>query len=103
MCVGLPIGHHIFEGNRADKKIVKEVITDLEKWFKIDRTIFVGDRGLVSNETIEFLEEKGYEYIVALKRRRSLEAAKSIEFGLTASDKIEQLSKGTDNPEKKGL
>ncbi|MBM3703262.1 MAG: IS1634 family transposase [Actinobacteria bacterium] len=102
MCAGLPIGHHIFEGNRADKKTVEEVVEDLRARFEINRCIFVGDRGIVSKKVIEFLEDKEYEYIVALRRRRSLETAKAIEIELTEADRIAEFSKEATitNPDK---
>ncbi len=41
---GVPIAHHVFEGNRLDKTTVKEVVEDLKKRFGIKKAIFVGDR-----------------------------------------------------------
>jgi len=74
MCNGLPIGHEVFEGNRVDKKTVKEILAKLKKQFKIKRCIFVGDRGLVSKENLEVLEKyEGFESILALRKRRNKE------------------------------
>jgi len=74
MCNGLPIGHEIFEGNKVDKKTVKEVISKLKNQFKISRCIFVGDRGLISKENLETLEAtEGFESILALRKRRNKE------------------------------
>lgn len=79
LCDGLPIAHHVFEGNRIDKTTVKEVISDAMGRFEIKRFIFVGDRGMVSREVIEYLEGNELDYIVALKRRRSKETTMAIE------------------------
>jgi len=76
MCNGLPIGHEVFEGNRLDKKTVKEVIKKLKEEFKINRCIFVGDRGLITDENIEDIEKNGFDSILALRRRRAKEAKK---------------------------
>jgi len=74
MCNGLPIGHEIFEGNRVDKKTVKEILNKLKAQFRIKRCIFIGDRGLVSKENLETLEkEEGFNSILALKKRRNKE------------------------------
>ena len=73
MCNGLPIGHEVFEGNRVDKKTVKEVVRKLKEQFDIHRCIFVGDRGLVSTENLEDLERNGFDSILALKKRRNKE------------------------------
>jgi transposase len=79
LCQGLPIAHHIFEGNRTDITTVKEVAKDLKERFQIGRFVFVGDRGMVSEEIIEFLEEEGIDYVVALRRRECRETAKALE------------------------
>lgn len=79
LCQGLPIAHHVFEGNRADITTVKEVAKDLKERFQIGRFVFVGDRGMVSEEIIEFLEEEGIDYVVALRRRECRETAKALQ------------------------
>jgi len=77
MCNGLPIGHEVFEGNRVDKKTVKEILAKLKNQFKIKRCIFVGDRGLVSKENLEILEKyEEFESILALRKRRNNEVKK---------------------------
>ncbi|MBT9147641.1 MAG: hypothetical protein DDT32_01403 [Syntrophomonadaceae bacterium] len=74
MCNGLPIGHEVFEGNRVDKKTVKEILAKLKNQFKIKRCIFVGDRGLVSKENLEVLDKyEEFESILALRKRRNKE------------------------------
>ena len=57
LCQGLPIAHHVFEGSRTDITTVKEVAKDLKERFEIGRFVFVGDRGMVSEEIIEFLAQ----------------------------------------------
>lgn len=71
MCNGLPLGHEVFAGNRLDKKTVKDVLGKLKQQFEIEHCIFVGDRGMVSKENLEELEEKGFDSILALKKRRN--------------------------------
>lgn len=74
MCNGLPIGHEVFEGNRLDKKTVKEILAKLKNQFRIARCIFVGDRGLVTKENLKVLEEyEDFESILALRKRRNKE------------------------------
>lgn len=70
MCNGLPIGIEVFEGNRVDKKTVKEVLKKIKEQFDIEQCIFVGDRGLVSVENLKELEMHGFDSILALKKRR---------------------------------
>ena len=77
MCNGMPIGHEVFEGSRVDKKTVKEISEKIKNQFKINRCIFIGDRGLVSRENLKELEdEKKFKSILALKRRRDKEVRK---------------------------
>ena len=81
LCNGLPIGHEVFEGNRVDKKTLKEVLAKLKNQFKIKRCIFVGDRGLVTKENIRELEEtEGFESILALRRRRNMEVKELLQI-----------------------
>jgi transposase len=73
MCNGMPIGHEVFEGNRVDKKTVKEILKDLKEKFELGRCIFVGDRGLVTKENLEEIERHGFDSIIALRKRRNVE------------------------------
>jgi transposase len=43
---------------------VKAILDKLNKRFKINRLIFVGDCGILSRENIEIINKLGYEYIV---------------------------------------
>jgi len=77
MCNGMPIGHEVFEGSRVDKKTVKDISEKIKNQFKINRCIFIGDRGLISRENLKELEdEKKFESILALKKRRDKEVSK---------------------------
>jgi transposase len=70
MVNGLPIGHHVFAGNRQDHTTVQEVTRDLKTRFGIKRAIFVGDRGMVTTENLEKIRENGQGYLVGMTRRR---------------------------------
>jgi len=75
MVNGWPIAHHVWEGNRVDQKTVQEVVSDLMERFSFARLVFVGDRGMVSEENLEQLREEGHGYLVGLKRRRNQKLA----------------------------
>jgi len=61
---GLPLAFEIFDGNRADVTTVEEMVLIMEgKYGKANR-IWVMDRGMVSEENIEFLKDRGARYIV---------------------------------------
>ena len=80
---GFPIGHEVLEGNLSDKSTVQSTIDTLKQRFEIDKCIFVGDRGMVSQENIEYLNKVGYKYIFALRRRRLHETENIIDEDLS--------------------
>jgi transposase len=71
MVAGWPIAHHVWEGNRLDHTTVQEVVADLRKRFDFGRLIFVGDRGMITEENLESLTGDGHGYIIGVKRRRN--------------------------------
>jgi transposase len=71
MVAGWPIAHHVWEGNRVDHSTVQEVINDLRKRFEFGRVVFVGDRGMVTDENIESLIKDRQGFLVGIKRRRN--------------------------------
>jgi transposase len=71
LVAGWPIAHHVWEGNRLDVTTVTEVVHDLMSRFAFRRILFVGDRGMVSDDNLEALRRDGHGYLVGLKRRRN--------------------------------
>jgi transposase len=61
---GLPLAFEIFDGNRADVTTVEEMVFIMESKYGKANRIWVMDRGMVSEENIEFLKERGTRYIV---------------------------------------
>ncbi len=65
---GLPLGYEVFDGNRADVTTVEEIVEAMEsRYGKADR-IWAMDRGMVSQENVEFLQEGGRRYILGGSR-----------------------------------
>ena len=52
MVAGWPIAHHVWAGNTRDSTTVKEVIEDLSKRFDFRQLVFVGDRGMVTENNL---------------------------------------------------
>ena len=71
MVAGWPIAHHVWAGNRIDHSTVQDVINDLRKRFDFGRLVFVGDRGMVTEENIESITNEENGYLVGIKRRRN--------------------------------
>ncbi len=71
MIAGWPIAHHVWAGNRVDGTTVTEVVRDLVERFAFRRVLFVGDRGMVSENNLAALQAEGHGYLVGLRRRRN--------------------------------
>ncbi|HEX9113193.1 MAG TPA: IS1634 family transposase [Nitrospirota bacterium] len=71
MVAGWPIAHHVWAGNRVDHATVHEVVRDLHQRFQCNRLVFVGDRGMVTEENLEALTAGKHGYLVGLKRRHN--------------------------------
>jgi transposase len=71
MVAGWPIAHHVWAGNRIDHSTVQEVIRDLRHRFAFSRLVFVGDRGMVTDENIESITKDQQGFLVGIKRRRN--------------------------------
>ena len=98
MVGGWPIVHHVWEGNRLDESTVGEVVKELRERFEFARVVFVGDRGMVTEENLQLLSEQGQGYLVGVKRRRNANMAKWLDavdeakwvdcpVGISASEK----------------
>jgi transposase len=61
---GLPLAYEVFAGNRNDVTTVEEIITVMEEKYGQAKRIWVMDRGMVSQENIEFLRARGAQYIL---------------------------------------
>jgi len=65
---GMPLGYEVFPGNRADVTTVEEIVSTMEdRHGKADR-IWVMDRGMISEENMDFLRRDGRKYIVGTPR-----------------------------------
>ena len=62
---GIPLCHHVFSGNTVDKATVAQVVSDVKIRFALQRIIFVGDRGMLSDRNITHLMEEDLGVIVA--------------------------------------
>jgi len=61
---GYAIGYDIFEGNTYEGHTLIPFIEQISAKFSLDKPIVVADAGLLSNDNINALEAKGYEYII---------------------------------------
>jgi hypothetical protein len=61
---GFPLGYEVFAGNTHDSTTVKTIIASMEKKHGSLNRVWVMDRGMVSEENLKFLRERGGKYIV---------------------------------------
>lgn len=61
---GLPVGYEVFSGNTADVTTVEDMVELMETKYGKPKRIWVLDRGMVSEENIEYLRERQARYIV---------------------------------------
>ena len=61
---GLPLGYEIFAGNRHDSTTVEEIVHSIENKYGKANRVWVMDRGMASEETVEFLQQEGRRYIL---------------------------------------
>lgn len=61
---GLPLGYELFNGNRTDVTTVEEIVEKIEKQYGVADRIWVMDRGMVSEENLEYLRSGKRRYIV---------------------------------------
>jgi hypothetical protein len=61
---GIPLGYEVFAGNRTDVTTVEEIVEKIEAQYGVADRIWVLDRGMVSEDNLEFLQEKERRYIV---------------------------------------
>jgi len=61
---GLPLGYEVFAGNRHDSTTLQEIVETMESRYGRAQRIWALDRGMVSDENIEFFKAGGRQYIV---------------------------------------
>lgn len=72
---GFPLAAQVFEGNRADKKTVQEVVEDIRDRFGLKNVMFVADKGMVSPANMELLQSvQEFHYLLGHAGRRDQEA-----------------------------
>ena len=65
---GFPLAYEVFSGNRADVTTVEEMVEIMESKYGRARRIWVMDRGMVSEDNLQFLRNRGGFYLVGTPR-----------------------------------
>jgi transposase len=78
---GYPLGYEIFAGNRNDGTTVREIVTRMEARYGREERIWVLDRGMVSEATLDWLKQRYSRYIVGTPRSRLKDFAEAVQSG----------------------
>lgn len=66
---GIPLGYEVFDGNTNDATTVQQMVTSVEAKYGRVRRIWVMDRGMVSEDNLEFIRSREGYYIVGTPKR----------------------------------
>jgi transposase len=73
---GLPVGYETFPGSCFEGHTLIPVLKKLRDRYAIKNVIFVADRGMLSENNLQFLEEGNFQYIVGARIRNSTKTLK---------------------------
>jgi transposase len=65
---GFPLAHVTFAGNTQDLQTVEHIVTAVEERFGQTQRVWVMDRGMISEDTLAFLNQPGRRYLLATRR-----------------------------------
>ena len=68
---GRPVCTEMLPGNTADTTVLLPIVDRLRSRFGIGRVCVVADRGMISAATVAALEERGLDYILGARERRT--------------------------------
>jgi len=98
---GFPLSYELFDGNRADVTTLEEIVESVERKYGRVRRIWVFDRGIVSEQNLQKLRERGAWYVVGTPKSR----LKAYEQQLLAGDwqtvaesvQVQLIAEGTES------
>jgi transposase len=89
---GLPIGYEVFAGNTTDVTTVEDMVEMMERKYGQAQRVWVMDRGMVSEDNIEFLRERQARYIVGTPKSQ----LKAFEAQLLDQENWAQVQEGVE-------
>jgi transposase len=89
---GLPISYEIFAGNTADVTTVEEMVELMENKYGQAKRIWVMDRGLISEDNIDFLRARQARYLVGTPKSQ----LKAFEAHLLDKQNWAEVQKGVE-------
>ena len=83
---GYPLAYEIFEGNKFEGHTMLPVIEIFKHKYKLKKLVVVADAGLLSNDNIQELESKKYEYILGARIKNESNIIKKNILSLTLNN-----------------
>ncbi len=80
---GYPLSYDIFEGNKFEGYTMIPVIESFKKKYGIERPVIIADSGLLSDENISELIEKGCEFILGARIKHETKEIKDCILALS--------------------
>jgi len=75
---GLPLGYEVFAGNRTDVTTVEDIVEAMEARYGLAQRIWVMDRGMTSEDNLEWLRETGRRYLVGTPKSELRQWARQV-------------------------
>lgn len=89
---GLPLAYEVFAGNRSDVTTVEDIVDLMEKKYGRAERIWAMDRGMVSEENLDYLREREALYIVGTPKGR----LRKLEKEFLQADNWQQVEPGVE-------
>ena len=94
---GYPLAYEIHEGNKFEGHTMLPVIDAFRAKYGLDKLIIVADSGLLSNDNIDQLNRKGYEFILGARIRSETSQVKDKILSLGLQNGQSTVIKKDDN------
>lgn len=65
---GMPLGYEVFAGNTVDVTTVQQIVGKIESTYGKSNRIWVMDRGMTSEDNLEFLRQENRRYIIGTNK-----------------------------------
>lgn len=67
---GLPLAYEVFAGNRADVTTLQDIVKLMEEKYGQAQRVWVIDRGIASEDNLQWLRERGAIYVVGTPKKQ---------------------------------
>ena len=71
MIDGIPIAHEVYQGNTVDKATLKNTIQKMKTNLGIKKISIIADRGLITEDNLQNIDDEEYEYVLGVQRRNN--------------------------------